>query len=217
MIPLLDLVTLVVVAWFGSRLVLAFRWSLRPVSRARSLEIARGIRLRHVAPVPLVLAVVAGAGALLVQVPGLSFGWWTAIGGHGNPAFGLTETTEGTPLGTIIPLVFITLLIPALPLLVEREERLFRLGAEEWPFAKQAAKALLFGLIHAVIGIPIGVAIALSLGGAWFTFVYLRGWRRGGRTEGLLESTRSHLAYNAVIIVVVFAVLVVDAVLMALD
>lgn len=216
MTRLLDLVTLVVVAWFGSRLLLAFRWSLRPAARARSLLIVRGVRLRHLGPVPLVLAVVAGAGALLVQVPGLSFGWWTAIGGQGNPAFGLTETTEGTPLGTIIPLVFMTLLVPALPLLVEREERLFRLGAEDWSLAKRAGKAVLFGLVHAIIGIPIGVALALSLGGGWFTYAYLRGWRRGGRVEGLLESTRSHLAYNGVIITVVFAVLLLDVVLMVL-
>ena len=39
---------------------------------------------------------------------------------------------------------------------------------------QRAVKVLQFGLIHALIGIPIGVALALSVGGAYFMSVYLR-------------------------------------------
>jgi len=164
--------------------------------------------------VPLVLGLVIGAAWLLTSLPVLRFGWWTAIGGQGNPAFGVTDRTAGTPLETIIPIVFVVLLIPALPLLVQREEEVFRLGAEEWSGAKRVGKAVLFGLAHAVVGIPIGVALALSLGGGYFTFAYLRMWRRtGSRRDALLESTRAHLGYNATIVGLLVVVLAVDAVL----
>lgn len=216
MTPLLDLLTVVVLAWFGSRLVVSFRRSLDTAARARSLEILAGLRARHVAPVPLVLAAVVGAALLLVQVPGLSFGWWTAIGGEGNPAFGITDRTVGTPLATLVPLVFVVLLVPALPLLVEREERMFRLGAEQWSVPRRVVKAVVFGLVHAIVGIPIGVALALSIGGWWFTLAYLRGYREGGRWAGVLESTRCHLAYNGVIVALVGLAFLLDAVLLLL-
>ena len=44
------------------------------------------------------------------------------------------------------------------------------------------------------------MALALSVGGFYFTWAYLRAWRATGSEEAALaESTRSHLAYNLVI------------------
>ena len=204
----LDLVTVAVLGFFGSRMFLSFKRSLGTGARRHSLEVVRGLRLRHFAPVPLVVGLVLLAALGLTALPLLDFGWWTAIGGEGNPAFGVTERTAGTPLELIVPIVFIALLIPALPLLVEREEQLFRLGAESWSTPKRIGKALLFGLVHALVGIPIGFALALSIGGAHFMLGYLRAWRAtGSRREALLESTRLHLAYNATIVALVVAVL----------
>ena len=201
---LLDLLTVVVIAYFGSRLVLAFRRSLESDARTATAEIVRGLRPHHFLPVPLVLTLVIAAATLLVQLPVLSFGWWTAVGGEGNPVFGSTERTRGTPLETFLPLIFILLLIPALPLFARREEEMFRLGAEGWTTAKRIGKVVLFGSVHALIGIPIGVALALSIGGAWFMLAYLRRYRRtSSRKEALLESTRCHTAYNGSIVVLV--------------
>lgn len=207
---MLDLLTVAVLAFFGSRLLVSFRRSLGDQARDHALALVRGLRLRHFAPVPVVIAVVVAAAIYLVQLPVLSFGWWTAIGGQGNPAFGVTDRTVGTPLEILVPLVFIVLLTPALPLLVEREERFFRYGAEGWPNTKRAAKAIGFGLVHAVVGIPLGVALALAIPGAWLTATYLRGARAGGRLEGLRESTRAHLAYDLVIVAVVMAALLLE-------
>jgi len=142
-----------------------------------------------------VLALVIVAASLLVQVPGLDFGWWTAIGGVGNPVVGATDRTAGTALEWVVPLVFLVLLVPALPLLVEREERMFRAGSEHRTFWQRVGRGVVFGLVHALIGIPVGVALALSIGGWYFTVMYLRG--------GLAESTRAHLAYNLTVLVVV--------------
>ena len=210
----LDVLTFGVLAFFGSRLFVSFRRSLTGTARAHAFELVRGLRLRHFLPVPLVVGGVVGASIGLTSIPPFDFGWWTAIGGQGNPAFGVTDRTAGTPFELIVPIVFVTLLIPAMPLLVEREEYVFRLGAERWSTPKRVAKAVLFGLVHAVVGIPIGVAIALSIGGAYFTLAYLRRFRAtGSRREALQESTRAHLAYNTSIVVLVALVLIVDVVL----
>jgi hypothetical protein len=87
---------------------------------------------------------------------------------------------------------------------------MFRLGAEDWSTARRIRRGLEFGLVHAVIGIPIGVAVALSIGGWYFTWAYLRGLPRGGHEAALMESTRAHFAYNAVVLVVVAVALVVS-------
>jgi len=212
-LTLLDVVTVAVLGWFGSRLFLSFRRSLPSGARAHSMTIVRGLRFRHFVPVPLLLTLVVGASIGLTSIPPLDFGWWTAIGGQGNPAFGVTERTAGTALEVLVPVVFVVLLVPALPLLVEREELAFRLGAETWSTPKRIAKAVLFGVVHAVVGIPIGVALALSIGGAAFTLAYLRAYRATGlRREAILESSRLHLAYNASIIGLVVLVLVAEVV-----
>ena len=211
----LDLITVAVRFWFGSRLFVTFRRSLRSDARRYALDIVRGLELRHFLPVPLVVALVLVAAVALTQLPLLDFGWWSAIGGQGNPAFGVTDRTAGTPFEIVVPIVFVAFLVPALPLLVEREEELFRLGAEGWSPWKRVGKTLLFGLVHAVIGIPIGFALALSIGGAHFLLGYLRGYRRSGgsRREALLESTRLHLAYNTSIVVLVVVALLAEIVL----
>jgi hypothetical protein len=205
---LLDVATLAVLAFIGYRLVEATRYATTRRALAHSLEIVRGLRSRHFLLAFVVLVLVVGAMLALFLVPGMSFGWYTAIGGEGNPVFGASERTAGTPLEVIIPVVFITLLVPALPLLVEREEQLFRMGSEHRTRAARAVRAVKFGLVHAVIGIPIGAALALSVGGWYLTWAYLRGYRAGGPQAALLESTRSHLAYNAVIVVLVIVVII---------
>lgn len=203
------LLTVAVLGFLGVRLASATNYTLRS-GRHQALEIVRGIRLRHVWPVPVVLALVVAVASALLLVPGLDFGWWGLLGGQGNPALGSTDQTAGTFLEWLVPAVFLVLLAPAVPLLALREEEMFRLGAEGWTNAKRAGRAVLFGLAHALIGIPIGVALALSIGGAYFTLVYLRGYRRSGgnRRTACLESGRAHTVYNVTIITIVAALLV---------
>jgi hypothetical protein len=208
---LLDLVTVAVLAWVGSRLLLTARAATGSSGRARAREVARGLRLHHFLLAIPALAAVITAAVVLVSIPGLSFGWWTAIGGEGNPVVGTSTRTSGTPLEWLVPVVFIALLVPALPLLVEREERMFRDGSEHRTFVQRVGRGFLFGMVHAIVGIPIGAAIALSFGGWYLTWANLRGYRAGGRDAALLESTRSHLAYNLTILAVVAVALAADA------
>ena len=228
---LTDLLTVAVLALVGTRLVsVAARTARTAAMRRRIVTIARGLRLHHFLLVPAVLAAVIGVATLLLRVPGLSFGWWTAIGGQGNPVVGVTDKTAGTPLEWIVPMLFVVVLIPILPLFAEREEVMFRQGAEHWSWPTRVYKCVQFGLVHALIGIPIGVALALSIGGASFMTAYVRAYRRvearaaagpkatgldvepEAREAALLESTRCHTAYNLSIAVLLLAYLVAVAV-----
>jgi hypothetical protein len=205
-----DVLTYGVLAFMGVRLVGGMRSSRSRQGRVLVRDVVVGIRFRHVWPLVVVLPVVVAVANLLIAVPGLDWGWWTMIGGDGNPVFGSSDATIGTMWEWIIPLAFMTLLIPALPLFAYTEERMFRTGAEHWSLGRRAWKVLQFGMIHALIGIPIGAALALSLGGAYFMTVYLRDFRISrSRYHATLESTRAHTVYNAVIValVVTFAIM----------
>ena len=203
----LDLLTVAVLAFVGFRLADAARQTL--TSRSEVWPLVTGLRLRHFLRAIPVLGAVLIVATPLIQIPGLDFGWWTALGGQGNPVVGVGRpgATPGV-LETLIPAVFVTLLILGLPLLVEGEEWVFRRGAEHRSRAANARRSVIFGLVHAAVGIPIGVALALSIGGFYFTWAYLRVWRRtASESAALAESTRSHLAYNLVIAVLIIAAL----------
>jgi hypothetical protein len=208
-----NVISIVVLALVGLRLVQAVKLSRSSRGRSLSRQIWTRLRWRHFWPVPFVLAGVLLVAVPLLLIPPLRWGWWSALGGGGNPVFGESDTTTGTVWAWLIPLVFMALVVAALPLFANAEERMFRSGAERWSTRKRVVKVLQFGLIHALIGIPIGVALALSVGGAYFMSVYLRSYAlTGSADEATLESTRAHTAYNTLIIVVVAVAVAVDAV-----
>ena len=207
-----TIVTIAVLGFMGVRLVTGVRVSRSVAGRAVISQVRRRIRFRHVWPVPLVLAAVLAVATPLLMIPGLRWGWWSAFGGQGNPVFGSSETTSGTVWEWLVPAVFMMLLLPALPLFAHAEERMFRMGAEQWSRGRRVLKTVQFGMVHAVIGIPIGAALALSVGGAYFMWTYLRAFRRtGSRVEATFESTTAHTVYNAVIIAFVIVAIALTA------
>jgi hypothetical protein len=202
-----DLLALAVLGLVGFRLTEAARASVS--RRGRVVEIVQGLRWRHLAHAVPVLFLVVPAVLLLLLVPGLDWGWWSTLGGEGNPVFGQSEGAERLGIGVVIVPVFLALLLVSFPLLVEREERIFRLGAEHRSTLGNLRRSVTFGLAHALVGIPIGAALGLSVGGLYFTEVYLRRFRATrSRGEALLESTRVHLAYDLLIVALVVPVLV---------
>jgi len=206
-VNLVDVLALAVLFVVGARLFEAARASVE--ARRKAFTVVRGLRARHFLVALPVIVVVIGTAAVLIQLPVLSFGWWTALGGEGNPVFGTTDRGLGV-LDVAVPIAFVSLLVVSLPLLVAREEWIFRRGAERRGPWNNVGRCLVFGLAHAVIGIPLGAALALSLGGAYLTACYLRGWRATRSQAGaLLESTRAHLAYNATILALIGATLAV--------
>ena len=207
--PVSTVLTVAVLCFMGVRLTGGVRRARTGPGRALSLTIVRGIRWRHVWPVPFVLTAVLAVATVLMSLPVLRWGWWSALGGVGNPVFGSSTATAGSALEWIVPLVFVALLAPALPLFAHAEEMIFRSGAEVWSWPRRAMKVAQFGMAHALIGIPIGAALALSIGGAYFMGVYLSAIRHGAtKAAATIESARAHTAYNAIILLVVLAALV---------
>jgi hypothetical protein len=205
----LDVATVVVLAFVGVRIAGGTRIALTGKGRGHVAVIVRGLRPRHFLLAVPAFVLTASAVIVLVQLPLLNWGWWSALGGFGNPVTGGTERTTGTPLEWLVPLVFVALLIPALPLFAEAEERMFRLGAEGRSRWGRLRRSVEFGLAHAIIGIPIGAALGLTVGGLYFTWSYMRVFRRtGDQNAAMLESTRAHTAYNATVIALVAAVLI---------
>jgi hypothetical protein len=162
--------------------------------RREAWTAARHIRPKDILGTFLVLPVVMLTGAALSRLPVLDWGWWSALGGTGSVVFSGASSGRGA---TLLLLLLIAVAVPELAL---REEEAFRRGSERRDRTANAGWALLFGLVHAFMGIPIGYAIALSFVGAYFTYRYLRAYRRAGRAVAhrvaLAASTTAHIAWN---------------------
>lgn len=205
-----DLLALGVLAFVGVNLLYAAYQSVSQRSFVRL--VVSGMRLTHfLLAIPVLVAVVTTA-IVLSEVPGLSFSWWAAIGGHGSPALGMGPSSAVGSFHVVLPLLFCVVLVVGLPLVATAEEWVFRWGAEHRSLAGNLRWAVLFGLVHAVVGVPIATALALSITGVYLTWCYLRVWGVTGSSKlALLESTRAHLAYNLVIVLFVFTALVLRA------
>src|SRR6476469_1921391 len=135
--------------------------------RRRYRKTVTGLRLRHFVKVVPTLFLVFIAVGLLWQIKPLHFGWWSLLGGQGNPALGKAQglPTWGVWLGMLVAACTIL----GMRLLAYIEEQLFRVGAEHRSLIGNGIASLLFGLMHILIGIPLAVALALTIGGFAFT------------------------------------------------
>ena len=205
--------TVGVLGFVGFRLASAAGHSFTAAGRSTTAPIVRGIRWRHVWPAPLVLIAVLVVATLLLQVPGLDWGWWSRARRRGQPGDRHHRPDRGHAAR------------------VDRPARLPRRccsrpsPSSPWPRSARSAGAassgrgrrrvrrtLEFGLAHALIGIPIGVALALSFGGAYFMAVYLRAYRvHHDPREAVLDSARAHAVYNVIIVVLVLITVVLIA------
>ena len=187
----------------------------------RHLRLYTQIRPLMLLQSALLLAGVAAAVLALLSLdnPVLSFSWLGALLAHDAPAAVPVGGVEGggplsasapSPAGNLLlePLAygwlavpFVALLFFLLPQLALAEEELFRRGTRTW--RQGIVRSLAFGLAHLTMGIPVGAALALSLGGLWFTYQYFRG--------GVVRSATYHLAYNvlalsAIVLLVLFPI-----------
>lgn len=95
-------------------------------------------------------------------------------------------------------LLFTILLIINLPSFAMMEEKWFRLGTENWQ--QGLYLSFLFGMVHCLVGVPIGAGIVISIAGLWFTHQYFIG--------GVELSALHHTTYNLIIFSVLFLGLV---------
>ena len=189
--------TLPMVAYVLASLAVVF-----PVRDLRSQWLVyRQITLGVVLQCAAVLAVVVAVAMMLLSLgsPVLDWGWWQWIAGLADqPGTGGTILAAPLNYPLLIPVLF-ALLIPMLPRLALSEELLFRRGTRSW--REGVARSITFGLAHLTMGVPIGLALALSVGGLWFTYQYFRG--------GVALSTVHHVAYNCLALLLAVGVMLI--------
>jgi len=182
-------------------------FALRPMVRnPRYRIVVRGLRGRHFGKALLIVFQTLVIGGLLIfLVPGMDIGWLSLLGATGNVAVASPKdaSTASTP-SLVLPLAMVVLVIVVSPIAAFREERSFRRGTERQAPTHRFFRQLQFGLAHLIMGIPLGAALALGVTGSMFMREYRRAFNhRSSRLDAILESARTHLAYNIVLLTLV--------------
>ncbi len=175
------------------------------------LGIYRQVRISIILKDILVLASVVGVSFVLLLIPPLQWSWFSLLHSQSTNIAVASATIYGWGL------LFLAIFIVAIPILSGMEEEFFRLGTITWLPVRQVeitggdaferlkwriilsggiVRSLLFGLAHCLMGVPIGVGLALSVGGLWFTHQYFKG---GKGETGVERSTVYHTTYNLII------------------
>lgn len=161
-------------AWAHRRLMLTI-WS-----RIRPSHLAGGIGL--------LLAVVVAASAMIAWIPGLDLGLGSLLGTSSNAVFTPLEEalarTEPPAAGAVdwpllvLSSAFLVPLATLLPWLAFVEEEVFRAGLEDASVLVEVRSALVFGLVHLVMLVPLGAALAVGACGYVYGRVYRRAYAR---------------------------------------
>lgn len=182
-----DLLRLLIAAWVVAMLGRAGIGAWR--NRALTFAIWRGIRPRHIGGALALLVAVSAVGlALLEWVPPLRIGLGDLVGFTGNAVFvPLEEAAQRAgpapatgPDWVLISLstVFLGGLTVLLPWLAFIEEEVFRAGLERATPVQEVVAAMVFGLVHLVMLVPLGAALAIGVAGFAYGRIYRRSFHR---------------------------------------
>lgn len=182
-----SLVRLVVAAWVAVLLVRAGRaaWHQRALVRL----VWSRIRPRHVlGSLALLVVVLSTAIVLLTTVPWLGYGLGSLIGLGGNAVFAPLEEAvarSGAAAGggpdwflALVATVFLGALGALLPWLAFVEEEVFRAGLEDASLPREIGAALLFGLAHLIMLVPVAAGLAIAVAGLTYSRIYRRAYHR---------------------------------------
>lgn len=165
----------------------------------------------------LILTFVVGA-LLVIYVPGLKYGWLHLFVSGGGNVF-IAPVTDASSsdyaILRLVPIAFCLALLVAIPFLAKLEEDIFRRGYTDWKnIWWQSTK---FGLIHCVVGIPIGFGISLIMSGLFYAYHYKRTFEKNidllgyltAEDEAIMVSTTYHSMYNLIVITILLAISVI--------
>ena len=182
-----DLLRLLIAAWVVAMLGRAGvgAWHHRELT----LTMWRSIRVRHVGGAVALLLVVSAVGlALLEWVPPLRIGLGDLVGFTGNAVFvPLEEAVQHAgpapatgPDWVLIGLAsaFLLPLAALLPWLAFIEEEVFRAGLERSSLGGQVVAAVVFGLAHLIMLVPLAASLAIAVAGFVYGRIYRRAFRR---------------------------------------
>ncbi|HWH31244.1 MAG TPA: hypothetical protein VNU01_01090 [Egibacteraceae bacterium] len=242
--PVQLLVALAVAGMLGRAAAPAWR------NRVLAIAVWRRIRPVHVLGCVGLLAVVLATALTLMRfVPFASWGLGSLIGLDGNAVFApLQEATELAEQarqpgagGAAAPAApgpdwvllgiaggFLSLLLVLFPWLAYVEERVFRAGLEHADLKSQVKAAFRFGIVHLVMLIPVGAALAIAVAGFVYGRIYRAAYRRAlgappefespfgprriietparrARTAAVMTTTVWHTTFNSLIVLIVLA------------
>lgn len=194
-----PVVRLLIAAWILVTLARAARgaWAHRAVM----VTVWRSVRPRHLGGTALLLLLVGATMTMLVAlVPGMAYGLGTLVGTTSNAVFAPLEAAVAAtgPAPTAGPdwvllvagTVFLLPLAAMLPWLAFVEEEVFRAGLEDASLPRELLAAVVFGLAHLIMLVPVGAALAIGVAG----FVYGRVYRHAYASADPDRVPRSVLA-----------------------
>ena len=196
-LPIVTLLRLAIAAWILVTLARVARVAWR--QRGLAVAVWRGIRPRHVlGGLALLAGVGSVAGVLVALVPGMDLGLGRLVGLTSNAVFapleeGLAHAGPAPETGPDWPLAlgataFLLPLLLLLPWLAFVEEEIFRAGLEDARLGRVAAASLVFGLVHLVMLVPIGAALAIGVAGGFYAGVYRRGHAAARPAPGVVHA-----------------------------
>ena len=149
-----------------------------------------------------IIAIVLTVGITLITVSPkiLGFTWLQIFSSPDHKEAGTNLMVAGATKIPAFGVLFLVLFMANIPRLARIEEEQFRRGTKDWKDG--AWRSLRFGLAHCIVGVPVGIGLALGLGGLWFTYQYFKG--------GVGRSTVYHSIYNWILAVFLFVFLVLS-------
>ena len=150
--------------------------------------------------------------ALLMQCPLFKYGWMDLFFVNGGSLFiapVIDAAGASNHFARILPFMFILFLLVAMPFWARNEEKSFREGNYEWPDIIK--ESIVFGLVHCLMGVPLGAGIVLIGVGFFYACKYRKtflkeldnhgNWHRAEK-EAVLVSTTYHTLYNTMVVFV---------------
>lgn len=148
---------------------------------------------------------------LLAWIPMAQFSWLHVFGLKSqNILMGPRELREASiSWFSFVPVIFMGIFLLIMPVIVYVEEKMFREHTIEW--SDILWKSIKFGAMHFLVGIPVGICLALGvvgfIYGCKYRTAFLRAQKQGKRAKeveeiALFSSTASHLATNLVILMI---------------
>lgn len=210
-----ETVRLLVIA--GVVALLAVRARTAWQRRDLALAVWRAIRPRHVVgALGLMMLVLTVALSLWTFVPVTRLGVGSLVGLDGNVIFAPIESALEAPIQQAEPAAdgapspspgvpwvdvlgvtaFLGVLVAMFPLLAHAEELAFRLGWEDLSLGRQVLSALRFGLVHLIMFIPVGAALAVGVAGFAYGRIYLATYRREATPRVVFPTGRLPLAVD---------------------
>ena len=127
----------------------------------------------------------------------LKFSWISFISDGQSQNLVTSPMTSGF---TPIVIIFWILMVLCFPYLAKMEEVVFRHDVID--IKARIKKSIIFGLVHMLMGIPLYIALVLSVVGFIFSIRYVRSWRLFGSEVALIHSTSLHMKYNFILITI---------------